>query len=197
MVNIGTQKTIQKKGVTMTDMPAKKYDSVAKWLHWLIAIIVLLMLLGGWGLGDLEGEELVQTIKIHSGLGTLVLILMLIRWAWRLTRNPPEPEPMKNWQLVLSKATHWAFYGLLVLQPVFGILQAAFIDYSVKAFGLIDYSSLAVDNKEFYGLFHELHEINAMLLILLAAIHIVAAIYHHFFVKDNVLRRMIPFGKVE
>lgn len=185
------------KGVDVKEDKARKYDAVSKWLHWLIAVIVLIMLLAGWSLGDLPDEELVQTIKIHSGLGTLVLVLMLIRWGWRLTHQPPEPEPMKSWQLTLSKLVHWAFYGLLLLQPILGILQAAYIDYSVKAFGLIDYSSLAVDNKESYGLFHELHEINAGLLILLAIIHIVAAIYHHFFAKDNVLRRMIPFGKVE
>lgn len=181
----------------MSSIMTKKYDGVAKWLHWLIALIVLVMLIAGWTLGDLPDEELIEVIKIHSGLGTLVLLLMLARWGWRLTHQPPEPEPMVNWQLKLSKVTHWAFYGLLVLQPVFGILQASYIDYPVKAFGIIDYSSLAIDNKGSYEIFHELHEFTAALLIVLVTLHVLAAIYHHFMVKDNVMRRMIPYGKVD
>lgn len=172
------------------------YDAVAKWLHWLIALIVLVMLTAGWGLGDLADEELVEVIKIHSGLGTLVLVLMLFRWGWRMTHQPPEPEPMPAWQRKMASLMHWAFYGLLVLQPVFGILQAAYINFSVKAFGLINYSGLAEDNEEVAHLFHELHEVTAMLLVLLVLAHILVAIYHHVIAKDNVLRRMIPFGKI-
>ena len=57
-----------------------KYGATAKWLHWLVAFIVILMLIFGPGLEGLPQAEREQIIMVHSGLGTLVLILMLIRW---------------------------------------------------------------------------------------------------------------------
>ena len=92
---------------------------------------------------------------------------------------------------------HWSLYVLLVLQPIFGILQAMYItEYDVAAFGQIAYSSMAVDNEQMARIFHIAHGVNAKLLTALVVGHFGAALYHHFWQKDNVLRRMLPFGKV-
>jgi cytochrome b561 len=102
-----------------------KYGATAKWLHWLVTFIVIVMLIFGPGLEDLPLDEREQVIMVHSGLGTLVLILMLIRWPWRLTHDVPGPAAtMGALQTRLSKIMHWSFYVLLVLQPILGILQA-------------------------------------------------------------------------
>ena len=175
-----------------------KYGATAKWLHWLVAFFVIIMLIFGPGLEDLPLDEREQMIMGHSGLGTLVLILMLIRWPWRLSHDVPGPtNAMGAWQTRLSKIMHWSLYGLLVLQPIFGILQAMYItEYDVAAFGQIAYSSMAVDNEQMARIFHIAHGVNAKLLTALVVGHFGAALYHHFWQKDNVLRRMLPFGKV-
>jgi len=175
-----------------------KYGATAKWLHWLVAFIVILMLIFGPGLEDLPLSEREQIIMVHSGLGTLVLILMLIRWPWRLTHDVPGPaDTMGAWQTRLSKIMHWSFYVLLVLQPIFGILQAMYItEYEVVAFGQIAYSSMVVDNEQVAKIFHIAHGVNGKLLTLLVLGHFAATLYHHLWQKDNVLRRMLPFGKV-
>lgn len=175
-----------------------KYGATAKWLHWLVGFIVIIMLIFGSGLESLPLDEREQIIMGHSGLGTLVLILMLIRWPWRLTHDVPGPtDTMGTWQTRLSKVMHWALYVLLVLQPIFGILQAMYLtDYEVAAFGQIAYSSMAADNEQMANIFHIAHGVNAKLLMVLVLVHIGAALYHHFWQKDNVLRRMLPFGKV-
>jgi cytochrome b561 len=175
---------------------SKSYDGLAKTLHWLIAVIVILMLIAGRTLEDLPLDERVQIIMVHSGLGTLVFVLMLARLAWRMTHTPPTQDTMPSWQEKSSLLVHWAFYGLLLLQPVFGLLQAAYIDYQVLAFGVLDYSGLAVDNKDMHKLFHRLHGLNATVLSLLVLIHAAAALIHHFYQKDNVLRRMWPRAKL-
>jgi cytochrome b561 len=174
-----------------------KYSATAKWLHWFIAVVVILMLIFGRSLESLPLSEREQMIMFHSGLGTLVLLLMLARWGWRLSHQPPGPaETMGVWQTRLAKTMHWSFYVLLVLQPVLGISQAMFItDYEVLAFGVIDYSGLATDNADTAKLFHILHGINATVLSVLVIGHIGAAFYHHFFQKDGVLKRMRPYGK--
>ena len=176
-----------------------KYGATAKWLHWLIAFIVIIMLIFGPGLEDLPLDEREQVIMAHSGLGTLVLILMLIRWPWRLTHTPPGPvDGMGPWQIRLSKYMHWTLYALILLQPILGILQAMHItEYEVAAFNVINYSSMVTDNKDTARLFHVLHGLNATVLSVLVIGHIGAALYHHFWHKDSVLKRMLPFGKVE
>ena len=175
-----------------------KYGATAKWLHWLIAFIVIIMLVFGRTLESLPLTEREQMIMAHSGLGTLVLLLMILRWGWRLSHEPPGPaSTMGVWQIRLSKTMHWGLYVLFVLQPVLGMAQAMFItDYEVVAFGVIDYSGFTADNAERARLFHVLHGLNATILSVLVIGHIGAAIYHHFIQKDNILRRMMPFGKV-
>ena len=113
-----------------------KYGATTKWLHWFIGIVVILMLIFGRSLESLPLSEREQMIMFHSGLGTLVLLLMLARWGWRLSHQPPGPtETMGVWQTRLAKTMHWSFYVLLVLQPILGISQAMFItDYQVVAF---------------------------------------------------------------
>ena len=176
-----------------------KYGATAKWSHWLIAFFVILMLIFGRTMEALPLDERQEIIMGHSGLGTLVLLLMLIRWPWRLTHAPPGPvDGIGPWQIRLSKYMHWTLYVLILLQPILGILQAMHItDYEVVAFGVIDYSSMVTDNKDTARLFHVLHGLNATVLSVLVIGHIGAALYHHFWHKDSVLKRMLPFGKVE
>ena len=178
---------------------AIEYGATAKWLHWLVAAIVILMLIGGRTLEALPLDEREQIIMVHSGLGTLVLALMLVRLWWR--RGHPVPGPVSTMgatQVKLSKIMHGALYVLLILQPTFGILQAMFItDYRIVAFGLIDYSGLAGANANLARAFHVAHGLNSLILTVLVLGHVGAGLYHQFVQKDEVLRRMWPRGKVE
>jgi cytochrome b561 len=176
----------------------QKFGATAKWLHWLVAFFVILMLIFGRTLESLPIDEREEIIMGHSGLGTLVLVLMLIRILWRFTHPVPGALPnMSAWQSRMSSWMHVALYVLLVLQPIFGIAQAMFLtDYEVLAFGAIPYSGLMVDDAEMASVFHIMHSINAWALSVLVLGHIGAAIYHHFVQKDVVLKRMLPFGKV-
>lgn len=176
-----------------------RYGATAKWLHWLLAVIILIMLLGGQTLESLPLSERQEIIMVHSGLGTLVLLLMIFRWYWRLNHEVPGPTSvMSPTQTKLSKIVHWSLYVLLVLQPIFGIGQAIFIpDYQIVAFGIIDYSAMAPGNESLARVFHVLHGLNALIISALVIGHIVAGFYHHFFQKDDVLRRMWPGGKVQ
>ena len=69
-------------------------------------------------------------------------------------------------------------------------------EYEVVAFGQIAYSSMAVDNEQVAKIFHIAHGVNGKLLTVLVLGHFAATFYHHLWQKDNVLRRMLPFGKV-
>lgn len=176
-----------------------RYSSTAKWLHWSIGLIVLIMLVGGRTLESLPLDERTGVIMIHSGLGTLILMLMLVRIWWRSGHPVPGPTPnMSTRQASLASLMHYALYVLLILQALFGILQAIFItEYPVVAFGIIDYSSIAAGNDSLARIFHIAHGPNSVLLTVLVLGHIGAALYHHFVQKDTVLRRMWPGGKTQ
>ena len=176
-----------------------KYGATAKWLHWLIGIIVIIMLVFGQGLEALPLDQRQQIIMAHSGLGTLVLLLMILRLSWRLSHEPPGPTPnMGAWQTRLSKWVHWSLYVLLLAQPILGILQAMHItDYEIVAFGLIDYSGMVEDNAGRARLFHILHGLNATIITILVIGHSLAGLYHHLVQKDDALRRILPFGKIK
>jgi cytochrome b561 len=176
-----------------------KYPATAKWLHWLIGVIVIIMLIAGRTMEALPLDEREQIIMAHSGLGTLVLLLMIIRWTYRLNNEPPGATPnMSPLQTRLSKLMHWGLYVLLIAQPILGILQAVHIaDYEIVAFGLIDYSSFVADDAGMARTFHVLHGLNATILSVLVIGHIGAGLYHHFLQHDNVLRRMLPYGKLK
>ena len=181
----------------MTSRPLA-HNSTSKWLHWSVGTIAIIMLVFGSGLDSLPIDQRQQIIMGHSGLGTLVLLLMVIRSRWRLKNLPPGPTSnMKRWQILASNWMHWSLYSLLLAQPIFGILQAMYItEYEIVAFGLINYSDLATDNQAKAQIFHILHGVNATVLSILVLIHIFAAFYHHLIQKDDVLRRMLPLGKV-
>jgi cytochrome b561 len=176
----------------------RTYGATAKWLHWVIGVLVIIMLVGGRTLEGLPIDERTEIIMVHSGLGTLVLLLMIIRASWRAGHPVPGPvATMGALQARLSKWMHLALYGLLILQPILGLLQAMFItDYSVVAFGLIDYSAFAADDESLARIFHVAHGLNSLIISALVIGHIGAALYHHFIKKDDVLRRMWPRGKV-
>jgi cytochrome b561 len=173
----------------------RAYTGTAKALHWLIALIVLVMLIFGWTLGDLPEKEHIETLVIHSSLGVSVLVLMTARLIWRLTHPAPAlPADLPRWQVVLSKAVHHSLYLFLFLQPIWGIGQSLFAGFPVSPFGL---GPLQIEeNEQLFGIFHTAHAVNAMILIALLVLHIPAALYHHFIRKDVVLRRMLPFAKV-
>lgn len=180
----------------MAESPS--YDATAKWLHWIAGIIVIVMLIAGRTLESLPIGEREQIIMVHSGLGTLVLALMILRLWWRQGHPVPGPTPnMGPTQVRLSRLMHGGLYVLLILQPLFGIAQAMFLtDYQVLAFGTINYSALAPGNESLARVFHIAHGLNSLIISILVIGHIGAALYHHFKQRDDALRRMWPGGRV-
>jgi len=171
-----------------------KYDRVAKTLHWLIAVLVVLLLFGGDVLAELPDAEKPAVAAIHSGIGLLILLLMVLRLVWRLGHPPPPLLPAPAWQQTSTRLVHRGFYLLVILQPLLGVAQSLHTPFEVAPFGLFTLTGAAAEG--FYEIFHELHEITATLILVLLLVHAGAALYHHFFKHDAVLKRM-TWGKVE
>ena len=152
----------------MSGSNRKFYYTVAKVLHWLAGFFIVFNLLSGWKIEDFPLNQKEVIIMVHSGIGTTIFVLMLVRLWWRRAHNLYAPP---GWWKRPSMLLQWIFYPLVLIQAVIGVVQAAFIDYEVLAFGFIPYSALATANERLHGVFLELHGLTAIVLILLVVCH--------------------------
>ena len=174
-----------------------RYTKIAIWLHWITAALMIGMLIFGEELMELEeGQSLVGwQPNAHASVGMLILLLALARIFWRIAYPPPDlPAHMQLWERTLSHISHWAFYGLMIAIPVFGLL-------ALRPFGT---EHTGAESISFFGLFPlsfapdlgewtaEVHEILSNVAIALVVLHVLATLKHQFWDKDGLLRRMSP-----
>jgi cytochrome b561 len=177
---------------------AEAYGSFAKFLHWAIVLLIIPQYFLVEAAEKYEDTlQEVQLMTWHKSLGMLVLLLALVRIAWRLL-NRPHPSPLGAvWQRKAAAAGHGLLYLLILLQPLSGWIVASSGNAPVTLFGWFQFPAIVGENHGLHEAFEEVHEILFSLLLIVAAVHIVAALYHHFALKDNVLRRMLPFVKTQ
>jgi cytochrome b561/polyisoprenoid-binding protein YceI len=171
------------------------YGSVAKLLHWSIVVLIITQLVLGISADDLpNGLRKLELLAWHKSFGMLVLILALVRLAWRFGNPvPPPPADMPRWQQLAAVGTHRLLYALILLQPLTGWLMSSYKNFPVSFFGLFQWPDLVAPNPQMHERFEDIHEWLARLLVTVAIVHASAALYHHFGRKDQVLRRMLPF----
>jgi len=159
---------LTRKPEIMSGSSKKFYYTVAKVMHWVVGFVIVFNLLSGWKIEDFPLATKQIIIMIHSALGTTIFLMMLFRWWWRKAHNLYAPP---KWWKRPSMLLQWVLYPLVLMQAVIGLLQAAFIDYEVLAFGFIPFSSLAAADESLHALFLQLHGLTALLLILLIVCH--------------------------
>lgn len=152
----------------MSGSSNKSKYTVARVLHWVAGFIIAFNLLSGWKLEDFQVDTRQIIIMVHSGIGVTIAILMLFRWWWRRAHKLYVPP---GWWKRPSMILQWIFYPLVLMQVCIGILSAIFNDYDVRAYGFINFSALADANERLYAVFHELHGLTAILLIVLVLLH--------------------------
>lgn len=175
---------------------AARYSRGAIAFHWVIALLIIMNFAIAWRAEDLPKEEAYAVMAWHKAFGITVLLLTLGRIAWRLLHKvPPLVETLKAWEAALAKVTHALFYFLMLAVPVAGWgLHSAYGAKPVGMFGLFGFPALPVaQDKPTAGMFHELHEVFATLMLVLLAVHVLAALKHQFIDRDGTLRRMVPW----
>ncbi len=175
-----------------------RYDTVALSLHWLIAVLLIYMLFFGEDLIKGKGVGGAFGPSLHVSIGSAILILSLFRLVWRLINPPPAyPAGMASWERMASTATHLVFYALLIGIPLTGWLATPkFLSEKGAMMGLTLFGAFPLPGAPSLGLpMKGLHELGSNLGIALLALHVLAALKHHFINRDGVLRRMLPFGR--
>lgn len=172
----------------------RRYGLVAQGLHWLIAALVLGALGLGWYMEDLpRGPSQLQMYELHASLGVSILALVILRLAWRLYNPAPAlPASMPAWERRAARTSHFLLYGLLLVQPVIGVLQSSAADLPLELWGAVPLPAVLPPNEPLAEALIEVHGTIATVLAVLVLIHIAAALRHHFWLKDDVMRRMLP-----
>jgi cytochrome b561 len=169
------------------------YDNVAVALHWATALLVVVQFVSAisW---DYFAKPTRHTMEsVHISLGVLLTAVILARIVWRLIPGHQVSSLQLGWVRLASKGVHYLLYLLLIAQAGTGFAFRWAQGHAVEFFGLFGipgpYGQLARPDRR---LLHEVHEYIGWAIVIIAFAHALAALYHHYVLKDRVLRRMLP-----
>lgn len=167
------------------------FGTLAKALHWLVAIgIFYLLYLGLQQSGMESGEERSAIRATHASWAFLVLVLMTIRIAWRFMNEVPgHPAGTPAWQATTARIAHWALYLVVFTQLIAGVMTVATRGNGIPFFGARIPIPME-NNDEAHEFWEEIHEFTWKPLAALLVLHVLAALYNHFIAKNDVLKRM-------
>ena len=168
-----------------------RYTTVAIVLHWILALVIAGQLALGWLMQEIPKSppgQRAAVFNVHKSIGITILLLMLVRLAWRLTHRPPALPPMPRWQAWAALANHWLIYAVLIVMALAGYLGSAFSGYPVRFFGLA-LPSWAAKNEAMKELMSNVHLACAWVLAVAVLLHLAAVVKHELSDHD-ILERM-------
>ena len=173
------------------------YGSVAKSFHWIVAVTIIGMLALGFIMTGMKPTpDMFKLYNIHKSTGSLLLILVCLRLMWKIAnKSPILPPSLPKFERFLAHLGHFVLYALMFAMPFTGLLMSSAAGFTVSVFGWFTMPNLIAPMPEWKGLFRNAHEIIAWSLIVMVCLHALAALLHHFYYRNNVLRRMLPFVK--
>ena len=184
---------------------ATRYGAVAQAMHWLIVALIItqytLAKLAESAGADKAAHpaaalQQLALLARHKSVGLTIFALAVLRLLWRwYSPPPPLPVTMPRWQTYIAKLTHYAFYALLLLLPMSGLVMSAASNYPVSYFGLFTIPNVVAPDETLKDIMKERHHMLFDILVVVAVVHVVAALKHHFVDRDDVLRRMAPWMK--
>ncbi|WP_407352456.1 cytochrome b [Luteimonas sp. R10] len=174
----------------------RRWGGVSQLLHWLIVLLILGQAVVGLLMVDmLNSPDKIRIYALHKSFGLTVLALAALRLLWRLFTGAPRPVPgVPRWQERAAVFTHWLLYALLFAIPVSGWLFNSAAGYPLQWFGLFNLPPLAGRDEALREAAIAAHAWLFWLLVAVALVHAAAAFYHHLFLRDATLARMLPRG---
>ena len=169
-----------------------EYGSLAKSLHWLVAIgLFALLYLGLEQAGMERGDEKSRIRLIHASIAAMTLMLMTIRIIWRFMNDVPgHPEGMPAWQRTISTVVHWGLYLAVFTQLTAGAMTIGTGGRGIPVFGLFRIPLPVAENHDAHEWWEEIHKFAWKPVAALIVVHVLAALYNHFIAKNDVVRRM-------
>ena len=170
------------------------YDPVSRTFHWLVVALVAAQATIALVLPAVLPASAEDAVAAwHFAVGSTILLVMLLRLAWRLMHPmPPAPADLPPALRGLARGTHWAFYVVLIVLPLLGWTAANAYGATPRLLGLVPLPRLVAPDKAFAEAVGAAHKTVVLLLLALIALHVSGALYHALVKRDGVIRRMLP-----
>jgi len=166
----------------------------ARTFHWIVAVMVLGLFAHGLWMDELGRDQRPFQIWLHGAVGISLLAIAAAAFVWWLLNVvPAEPPGMPIWQRRAARLAHWGLYALIFGSTIAGWALTGTLrqPVAIQLFGFVEVPQLIGPGSGYHELFEEAHEFLSYLLIALVVVHVAAALYHHFVLRDRVLRRMV------
>jgi cytochrome b561 len=178
------------------DPQLRVFDRTIRFLHWLTLFLIIAIFVLAFSI-DLASsrEQAVALTQLHRSFGVTVWVVMLGRLVWRqFSRFPNWPPDMPQAMRLAAQWSEYALYALLLIQPLLGLLQTNARGDRVDLFFLGQLPALIGTDHPLAKQLLEVHVAVGLLLLGLIALHVAAALYHHFWRRDDTLDAMLPLG---
>ena len=173
-----------------------RWGAVAQLLHWAIVVLIIVQFVLGYQSHWATGLKKLSTVVPHKSWGITILALAVIRLVWRLVNPTPLlPNDLKPWERTAAHISHYGLYILLFAMPLTGWIASSARSFPVSWFGMVQLPDFVAPNRPLYDSLMTVHYWLSWTLVAIAFLHVGAALKHHFVLKDDVLRRMLPFTK--
>lgn len=181
----------------MSEAASPPYSPAAIALHWIVAVLILFNLAYGLYTVSLPlSPQKLRLFSYHKWIGVTIFLLAAARLLWRLGHRPPAPPAgTKPWEARVAAATHALLYVLFFAAPLTGWLFSSAAGFQTVYLGVLPIPDLLAKNKEAADVLKIAHHWINFTMAAVIALHIAAALKHHFIDRDDVLTRMLPTAR--
>lgn len=171
-----------------------RWGSVSQAFHWISVLLLVAIATIGLTMEDLPNTpDKIRVYALHKSLGLTLLAVVVLRLLWRWTRPVPADVPgLSPWVRRAAAGVHGGLYAMMLAMPLTGWLLNSAEGFPLQWFTLFNLPPLAAESEALADFAEDLHENGFWILVALAAGHVLAALYHHFFLGDGTLHRMLP-----
>jgi cytochrome b561 len=176
--------------------PAGQYGAIAKLFHWVTLGLMLVALPLGFVIQHVKDASKMGFYALHESAGLTILFVAIARLIWRWLSPPPSlPNDMPKLMRTASAAVHHSLYALLILQPILGFMATNAWGFPMQGatayLGFIEFPKFMEAWESLAKILSLFHTIGGWLLVVLIALHIGGALFHHAIRRDGTLMRMI------
>ena len=171
-----------------------RYGAVAQSFHWIMAVLVLIAFIYGPGGSEERVYSAARDFKrqLHETLGMAVFALVILRVLWRMVDRRPDPPAIARWMDVASKAVQGVLYLLMFALPLTAISGAWLEGHPLTLLAGVEVKPWLAKSHDVGATIAEIHTWLGDAIMWLAGFHALAALFHHFVLRDPVLVSMLP-----
>ena len=173
----------------------KRFARPSQWLHWLTALLFIAIFSVTIYMDKLPiSPQKFEVYNVHKSLGFVIMVMAILRLVIRFFYPAPPPlSTMAPVNILLAKLGHLGLYGLMIIQPMIGIVHSWAANNPIIIFNQFSLPSLIAANPQIVGNLGQAHKVLGFLFFAMVIGHIVMSLIHNFILKDKLFIRMNPF----